>query len=209
MIWAIIAVLVAVPLASLGVASFDLEWRAFLKDTQTIFAGAVVLAAALITYRGATSKIVADREDAIAARKRRRAAFREALASELIATGWELGRTKANATQFAGLPSDMPRREIAHLRLRAPKLGFVEWQDLAALGKDPAARYYQIAARIEQLNLFIEAVQHDAVALRANPSVEEEVQHIARPFASLAEHSGYIAADAEKLAEEIRQLPDT
>lgn len=208
MIWILIAVLIAVPLVSLGFASFDPEWRAFLKDTQTIFAGAVVLAASLIAYRGATAKIVADRNDAEAARKRRRSAFREALASELATTSWALGRTKSNATQFAGLAPDMPRREIAHLRVNPPGMGISEWQDLSALGKDVITRYHQIVARIEQMNRFIEAVEYDATRLADNRSVDEEVRKIAEPFRRLAEVCGLIQSDAEKLAENIRQIPD-
>ena len=55
---------------------------------------------------------------------------------------------KANATQFAGPAADMPRREITHMRLRAPTLGASEWQDLSTLGDEISGSYHRLIARI-------------------------------------------------------------
>lgn len=206
-VWLIVA-LVAAVFGALTGAYFDLEWRAFIRDVQGIAAGATVLAAALIAYRGATAKISSDREDAAAARKRRRNAFRSALASELVAVGSEAGRMRGNATQFAGLPADTPRREMAHIRLRTPTLGISEWQDLATLGEEISGSYHRLIAQISQINRFVDAVLEDAATVDNNPSVDDEVRKVARPFRNLAEYCGQIAQDADRLAEDVRKLPD-
>jgi hypothetical protein len=206
-VWLIVALVVGVFGALTG-AYFDLEWRAFIRDVQNIAAGATVLAAALIAYRGATAKISADREDAQAARKRRRNAFRSALASELLTVGWEASRMRENATQFAGLPADTPRREMAHMRLHTPTLGISEWQDLATLGEEISGSYHRLIAQIGRINRLVDAVAQDAATMNDNPSVDDEVRKIARPFRDLAENCRQIAQHADRLAEDVRTSPD-
>lgn len=202
-VWSAVIALVAVAASILIAAYFDPDLRVFLKDVGTVAAGTIILAAALISYQGATAKIDADRKDAAERAKKRREAFKAVLSTELLAIGWEAGRTRANAEYIASILPDEPRREIQTLRLRAPTFGTAEWQDLGQLDPDIARRYQQLIARIGQTNRFIDAVLHDAIPNYAATQISKP---IASPFRSLAEDCGAIAKEADELAEAIRNL---